>query len=336
MTDSPISQLWSAGIDMICFFFPMLVPATFTPLSEIQHALYATKEFEREVNSRMHSCEYSGSKMSQYQVETNKHNELRRQLAILETTFPSIESKVNFDSIAKHEEKGKKQPASPKNDAPMLDTIECDLYLKLFDSASLHCRDLIKDSATDMMLINPRYNDESDVQLEEDDMVWIEVAETPQSLRVKLLQLERAVRHFDDTPDSIIGRGAVMICLKGEKHLFDECMSHLKKLYNDGKLKDWRIISAKVPLLVTHIPYRNVYKLIADMERDLDHIRNNLSGVKKEVAPIATKLETKLKAKIDAEVAEVKAQLVAKLDAFETSVMNDVNMIINALDANGP
>ena len=103
-------------------------------------------------------------------------------MAILETTFPSIESKVNFDSIAKHEEKGKKQPASPKNDAPMLDTIECDLYLIESTNditASLHCRDLMKDSATEVTLINPRYNDESDMQLEEDDMVWIEVAESP-------------------------------------------------------------------------------------------------------------------------------------------------------------
>ena len=60
----------------------------------------------------------------------------------------------------------------------------CDLYLKLIEStnditASLHCRDLMKDSATKVTLINPRYNDESDVQLEEDDMVWIEVAESP-------------------------------------------------------------------------------------------------------------------------------------------------------------
>ena len=134
-----------------------------------------------------------------------------------------------------------------------------------------------------------------------------------------------------------------MICLKGEKRLFDECMSHLKKLYNDGKLKDWRIISAKVPLLVTHIPYRNVYKLIADMERDLDHIGNDLSDMKDKVAPVETKiepvetkLETKLKAKIDAEVAEVKAQLVAKLDAYMTKLNTKLKMIINALDANRP
>ena len=69
------------------------------------------------------------------------------------------------------------------------DVMECDLYLRVKENpdgetASLHCKELLKDSATEVTLINPRYN-ESDVELQENDMVWIEVAEMPQSLRVK-------------------------------------------------------------------------------------------------------------------------------------------------------
>ena len=41
-----------------------------------------------------------------------------------------------------------------------------------------------------------------------------------------------------------------MICLNGEKGLFEECLANLKKLYSDGKLNDWKIIAAEVPLFI--------------------------------------------------------------------------------------
>ena len=117
-----------------------------------------------------------------------------------------------------------------------------------------------------------------------------------------------------------------MICLKGEKRLFDECMSHLKKLYSDGKLKDWRIISAKVPLFVTHTPCRNVYKFIADMERDLDRITNKLSDLKDK-----TKLETKIEP-VETNVKNDLSDVKDKIDA----VKQGVKMTINALNACHP
>lgn len=76
--------------------------------------LHTTEEFERQICGRINSCGCSFDKVPQYLVETE---ELRRQLAILETT--SIKSKVNFDSIAKQgKTRQEQQPASPKNDAP--------------------------------------------------------------------------------------------------------------------------------------------------------------------------------------------------------------------------
>ena len=54
--------------------------------------------------------------------------------------------------------------------AVLYDVIECDLYLRIKENsdgetASLHCKELLKDSATEVTLINPRYN-ESDVELQ--------------------------------------------------------------------------------------------------------------------------------------------------------------------------
>lgn len=47
----------------------------------------------------------------------------------------------------------------------------------------------MKDSATEMTLINPRDDDESDVELQGEEMLWIEVAETPQSHRSETLAI---------------------------------------------------------------------------------------------------------------------------------------------------
>ena len=222
----------------------------------------------------------------------------------------------------------------------MLDTIECDLYLKLIEStnditASLHCRDLMKDSATKVTLINPRYNDESDVVLGQDEMIWIEVAETPKSLRAKLLQLERAVRYFEYDENSIIGRGAVMVCLNGEKSLFDRCLKHLKGLYRDGKLEDWRIFAKKVPLFVTYTPYRNVYKSIAD-------VTDRLNAFETKVDTRLDAFETKLEARLEAVETEIKTTLkaveteVAEIKTILKAIDTKLDMIINALNANRP
>ena len=62
------------------------------------------------------------------------------------------------------------------------------------------CSELLKDSPTVVTLISPRYEGEVDVPIKQEHTIWIEVAETPECLRHKLLQLERAVRFFQGKP----------------------------------------------------------------------------------------------------------------------------------------
>ena len=112
-----------------------------------------------------------------------------------------------------------------------------------------------------------------------------------------------------------------MICLTGEKGLFDERLAHLKKLYSDGKLNDWQIIAAEVPLFITYTPYRNVYKSIADMAHDLGDVKDKIAAVETQIAAVNTKFET----------------LIAKIETkIETTVAEAVNKIMGALNANRP
>ena len=234
--------------------------------------------------------------------------------------------------------------------------MECDLYLRIKENpdgetASLSCKELLKDSSTQVILINPE-NDESDVVLGKGEMIWIEVTEAPQSLRAKLLQLERAVRYFNGTSSSIVGRGAVMVCLNGEKTVFDDCLKHLEGLYRDGKLQDW-LIFAKVPLFVTYTPFRNVYKSIGDVADRLEafetKVDTRLDAFETKVETEVTEIKTTLKAldtNVETEVAEMKTTLKAldtKVDTKFDSVKNDLKafdtkleMMIKALNANRP
>ena len=230
----------------------------------------------------MNSCGYSFSKIYEYQVEKNKHTKLRAELTSLERAFPHMKDSVRFSSMVK---KGRRtQSAAAPTDDRVSDTIECDLYLQRGSSnedipdednpdeetTSVECKELLKDSSTVVTLINPR-DGESDVGLQRGDMVWIEVAEKPQNLREKLLQLERAVRHFRGQEYDITGgRGAVMICLNGEQGLFEKCLNHLRDLYNTGRLNTWAIFASRVPLFLVYTPYRNVHKSIVDLEKKLD------------------------------------------------------------------
>ena len=251
----------------------------------------------------MNSCGYSFSKIYEYQVEKNKHTKLRAELTSLERAFPHMKDSVRFSSMVK---KGRRtQSAAAPTDDRVSDTIECDLYLQRGSSnedipdednpdeetTSVECKELLKDSSTVVTLINPR-DGESDVGLQRGDMVWIEVAEKPQNLREKLLQLERAVRYFKGEEQDITGgRGAVMVCLNGELGLFDKCLKHLVKLYKRGSLDKWEIFQSKVPLFLVYTPYRNVYKSIVDLEEKIDTRMDKMDKMETKMDNMETKLE---------------------------------------------
>jgi hypothetical protein len=96
----------------------------------------------------------------------------------------------------------------------------------------LSCKMILQDVSEIDVLINSQdgigVTEEEDVKLKEDDMLWVEIAETPQRVRNKLYQLERAYRHFKSIGrDDCLPKVAV-ICLNGEQGLFRTANKHLK------------------------------------------------------------------------------------------------------------
>ena len=61
---------------------------------------------------------------------------------------------------------------------------------------------------------------EEDVELKEGYMLWMEISETPQQLRNKLVQLERVFLHFKHIDRENYLPQVAVICLNGEKGLF--------------------------------------------------------------------------------------------------------------------
>ena len=147
--------------------------------------------------------------------------------------------------------------------------IECDLYLQVtdIDSAKLSVQSLLKDVAEVVVPINE--GGDGVVDLNNGDWVWMEIAETPESLKDKMKQLERAYRHFETRKSSLIPK-CFVICLNGEKAKFKTAANHIKGLFKSGKLDDWKILSEGIPCLVTYTPYRNVYGALYDLKKDID------------------------------------------------------------------
>ena len=97
---------------------------------------------------------------------------------------------------------------------------------------------LLKDVAEVVVPINK--GEDRVVDLNNRDWIWIEIAETPDSLKDKMNQLERAYRHFETKKPSFIPK-CLVICLNGEKAKFMTAANHIKGLFNKGELGDWKI-----------------------------------------------------------------------------------------------
>jgi len=88
-----------------------------------------------------------------------------------------------------------------------------------------------------------------DVKLHENDWLWMEIAQTSQSLRSKLLQLERAYRHFDTTEKNNHLPRVAVVCLNGERAIFTKAVEHIRGLITQGALPGWvRVIFPKIPM----------------------------------------------------------------------------------------
>jgi len=246
----------------------------------IQHT-YAVHEYERQVFGRINARDFSAWHLLSYQMEEEDKKEMDEELKKAVSQFTPIKNCIKWQTVGKKSNKKKQQEQAVDG----LHTIECDLYMRLTgmdDDGTVSCMEILKDLTDDIHLINKdakglQENTDGtwDVKLENDSMLWMEVAETPQSLRYKLVQLERAVRFFKKAPGDKNAPGAkqlpavAIICLNGEPGLFKIAVEHFKTLYKNNLLTKWVIFKEKIPVFVTFTPFRNVYGTLQEIKTSM-------------------------------------------------------------------
>jgi hypothetical protein len=113
-----------------------------------------------------------------------------------------------------------------------------------------------------------------------------------------------------------------VICLNGERANYVTAVTHIQKLYKEGKLTNWRIFDSKnkVPVFVTFMPYRNLYSTLQTIKLDIDKLKSGMatkSGIDKLKSDMATKSDM---AKLESELESEMAKLSTKWDIYMVMV----------------
>ena len=171
---------------------------------------------------------------------------------------------------------------SSKDDAPRL--VECDLYVR--SAGPMPLPELFKDCADAVVSLVPPHTWESATASAPSPIVLCEVAETRESMRGKLWQLERAMQFG---PSELQRPTACCVCLNGERPLFDLAAELAQAALRKQGDVAWRL--ASVPVFALWTPYRNVYAEIKSVNRRLDGVEKRLDGVEKRLDRVEKRLD---------------------------------------------
>jgi len=128
------------------------------------------------------------------------------------------------------EKKGKAQKKKQTQKADIDNNrlqIECDFYAEIANAEGpVSLKSMLSDVSTEFKCLNGGGN--VDVDLDEGDYMWMEVAETANSMRSKMYQLERAYR-FMSEHDPVCLPKCTVVCLNGESGRFKTIADHVQQ-----------------------------------------------------------------------------------------------------------
>jgi hypothetical protein len=275
-------------------------------------------DLEKQVLGRMDSEGVKFRQMKTYDLtDAQKEPIDAHKEAKLSEFVPSGRVTWNTNKTTPQKPKGRKQAKEGEEIGE--NNIECDMLMHvlelsngreeiaLFDS-------ILKGVQVDFTLLNPSLVDEkftTDVMLQPQDILHIEIAETPDSLPRKLFQLERLFIHFDefDEVGQPVAKVAV-ICLNGEKTLYDEAV---KLALEQIKEETQWVILQKIPVYVLYTPNRNVYRSLYEIEKQLIAVHEEMATNQDALATKQDSLATKQDA-LRKEMATKQDALATKLD----------------------
>eukprot|EP00978_Attheya_sp_CCMP212_P037714 scaffold180528_cov53-Attheya_sp.AAC.2 len=211
---------------------------------DVRH-IHAVDEFGRQVLGRINDQDVDAFRISKYMVQDAKEKlEVDKELADAIGQITGIPGHISWDTEKKPK---KEQKTGKQNDGPF--SFECDLYLHL---STMNGKDMI--------------------------------AQTPNSLRNKLEQLERAFRYYEKNKAGEEGKklgppSAAVICLNGERADYKRVVQHIQELFCENKLQKWDILKSNVPVFVTFTPYRNIYGSLKTINTELKTIKALLAAI---------------------------------------------------------
>ena len=240
--------------------------SVWSPAIDLQH-IYAVKEFERQVYARLGVID-GVERMMQYDTSmlTGDHHQAQMQFLKL---FPQ-------PHICKWSSRTKVKQGT--NDNGPIGTVECDLFLRCGEPTRL--ADIFKDCADHVVSLSSSERAWGEVETTKGRPVLLcEVAETPESLRDKLWQLERALIYG---PNDFQEPAALVVCLNGERVKFDAVANTIKQYFKSqkdaGKESQLPAI-AKFPLFAIWTPYRNVYAEVKELHREVAALHREVTAL---------------------------------------------------------
>jgi hypothetical protein len=246
---------------------------------ELQH-LYATKEFEKQVIARLPNIE-GVERLPEYTITEIEFKECSSSEIRFEGKFTHPPNR-HYDSMKKG---GSKAEAANGGGTH---TFECDLYLKTPMNTLLGT--IFHDIADDVIALNPQ---NFPIPFKETNVstVLCEIAETPQSLRRKLWQLERALRFG---PQEIRQPDALVVALNGAQEDFIAFAEAARQ-----SLELWRTLEdapeiVKRPLFCIWTQYRNVYAEIKSVKHEINSVKHEIKTLNDKIDRLIELLMTQL------------------------------------------
>ncbi len=257
-------------------------PVRWQDASDLLH-IYTVEEIERQVYARLQPID-GVRRVSEYNIPASRVSDVEVAANAFSSSFPRPTA---FAWNGRGQSQSKDQNKVPQTPSDM--TMECDLYLKLLPGTSI--RDLFNDCADEVVHLNQPVSTGSGTSwadlapTEDRDVLLAEVAETPESLRTKLWQLQRAMQF--GPAEFRTNAFAAVVCIDGEKPKFVAACDAINVALGSTSAIGWELFTS-VPVFAIWTPYRNVYTEMKSLKSDIAELKSDVAGVKSDIAGLRT------------------------------------------------
>ena len=282
-----------------------------TRIVDLSH-VYAVKEFERQILGRLTAqAGVEFSQLSKFYVPDEATNQnIAARATFLQNKFPALPGHKWSD----HTRDAKKGKSDEKHKLENQE-YECDLVLKVTEGCTSVGR-LFSGCAEEVVALSGNPVNFDELTLEKDSVLVAEVAETPQSLRGKLVQIDRTVK-FAKVEGSV---RACVVCLNGERGTFDKIAAHAKEILTQKNAE--LNVANGLPLFAIWTPYRNVYAELSTINKRMDSVNNRMDSFQAELSTMNKRMDT-----FHGDLCAEKA----RMDLFQASVESKLDRVLARL-----